>query len=109
MSTSFHTVLKPSVRILRDYSRVDDGREDFDTSSLDSNDEWRSRSTSTCTPTRRLSEQLGVRVDNHTDNESTNDVEEQDSVEGLSNSGRDGLSGVLKTGSAKSIKWSRGT
>jgi hypothetical protein len=75
--------------------RVDNGRKNPDTGRLDGNDERRSRSTTGSTPCGSLGEQSRVGVDNHTNDQNTDNVEEQDSVESLSDSGRNGLSGVL--------------
>lgn len=85
-----------SKRQRRGHSRVDDGREDLDTGRDDGDDEWRGRGTTTGTLLGGLGEQGRVGVNNHTDDECTEDVEEQDSVKGLSDGRWDGLSRVLR-------------
>jgi hypothetical protein len=77
------------------YSRVDDGWEDLDTGGLDGDDERRSGSTSSSAFGRSLGKKSGVGIDDHTNDENTDNVEEQDSVESLSDSRRNSLSRVL--------------
>jgi hypothetical protein len=48
-----------------------------------------------------MKQNIRAGVDNHTDDKNTEDVEEDDSVEGLSDGGGDGLSRVLPVSSAQ--------